>query len=199
MMLRKAVLRVLPLGFTALFLAAPSLGSEPDSTPAEQAQTQQLNQNIAQTNAVADAKSAEKDAVYKAQVDRYQEQLKAYRVGQLNYKERAAAYLAARDRYIAAHARFHRASWPNSANQRLIVDTNDLLGADVHTASGNTVGHVVEIALIDGKVSALRVLLMTPNADVWIESPDLRFDSDKRVVMTNLDRRDLVEMSHYNY
>jgi hypothetical protein len=125
--------------------------------------------------------------------------LRLYRAGQQNYQERSASYLAARDRYIAGHAAYHRAAWPVSSNQRLIVDTNDLLGANVHTANGHTVGHVVELALVSGKVSALRVTLDNGRGDVWIESPDLRFNADAKVVMTNLDRRDLYLMSHETY
>lgn len=189
-----------PMSFALLLLVAgPAAASEPDSTPAEKAQTQQLNQTVTDVNAVADAQSVEKNAVYKAQQDRYQEQLRLYRAGQQNYQERAAIYLAARERYIAGHAAFHRAAWPMSSNQRLIVDTNDLLGANVHTADGHTVGHVVELALISGQVSALRVTLDHDRGDVWIESPDLRFNADKKVVMTDLDRRDLYVMTHESY
>ncbi len=182
-----------------LMMSGSAAASEPDSTPAEKAQTQQLNQTVSDVNAVADAQSVEKNAVYKAQQDRYQEQLRLYRAGQQNYQERSASYLAARDRYIAGHAAYHRAAWPVSSNQRLIVDTNDLLGANVHTANGHTVGHVVELALVSGKVSALRVTLDNGRGDVWIESPDLRFNADAKVVMTNLDRRDLYLMSHETY
>jgi hypothetical protein len=185
--------------FAVLLCAGPALASQPDSTPAEQAQTQQLNQGVSNSNAVADAQNTEKSAVYQAQVDRYQAQLKVYRANQTDYHERAAAYLAARDRYVAAHARFHRGMWPASYDQRLIVDTNDLLGANVATVHGKVVGHVVEIALVSGHVSALRVSLDNQAADVWVEAPDLRFDADKKLVMTNLDRNDLYEMSHDTY
>lgn len=187
-------------GAFVLFLSSgAALASQPDSTPAEQAQTQNLNQSVAHANAVSDAQNVEKNAVYQAQVDRYQQQLKVYRANQENYQERAAAYLAARDRYISAHARYRRGSWPASYDQRLIVDTNDVLGANVSTVNGHVVGHVVEIALLSGRVSAVRVALDGKNGDVWIESPELRFDADKKLVMTNLDRHDLYEMSRDTY
>jgi hypothetical protein len=186
--------------FAILLLAAGSAAAaQPDSSPAEQAQTQQLNQNITNANAAADAQSIEQNAVYKAQQERYREQLRVYRAGQQNYEERATAYLAARDRYVAGHAQYHRAAWPSRFNQRLIIDTNDLLGSSVHTADGRTVGHVQEIALTTGRVSALRVTLDNNRGDVWIESDDLRFNADKKVVMTNLDRRDLYVMTHETY
>ncbi len=193
--------KTVPLSGALLVLLAtgPAMASQPDSTPAEQAQTQQLNQGISNSNASADAQSTDKNAVYQAQVDRYQEQLKIYRAQQANYHERAESYLAARDRYIAAHARYRRGMWPASYEQRLIVNTNDLLGTNVSTANGNVVGHVVEIALISGHVSALRVSLDNQPGDVWIESSDLRFDADNKLVMTDFDRHDLYEMSHDTY
>lgn len=188
-----------PVGLAMSMLTGMPAAAQPDSSPAEQAQTQQLNHDITNANAVADAKSAEQNAVYEGQQKVYQEQLTRYRAGQQNYEERAARYLAARDRYIAGHARFHRAAWPLSANHRLIVDTNDLLGADVHTANGYMVGHVVELALLSGRVTALRVTLDNNRGDIWVESADMRFNADKKVVMTNLDRRDLWEMTHESY
>lgn len=189
-----------PVSF-ALFLliTGPAAASQPDSSPAEQAQTQQLNQNITNANSAADAKSSENNAMYQDQQARYQEQLAVYKASQENYQERAETYLAARDHYIAGHARYHRLAWPARYEQRLIVDTNDLLGARVHTSNGRTVGHVAEIALLSGHVDALRVTLDNGRGDVWIQSADLRFDADKKVVMTNLNRRDLYVMTHDSY
>ncbi len=190
----------LPVSFALVLLTAgPAAAAQPDSSPAEQAQTQQLNQDISNANTAADAQSAQNNAAYEAQQARYQEQLAVYKAGQKNYQERAAAYLAARDRYIAGHARYHRTAWPARYEQRLIVDTNDLLGARVPTSNGRSVGHVAEIALASGRVDALRVTLDNSRGDVWIESADLRFDADKKVVMTNLNRRDLYVMTHESY
>lgn len=192
--------RTLPVSVALCMLSlGPIAAAQPDSSPAEQAQTQQLNQSITNANAAADAQSTEQNAVYKAQQERYREQLRIYRAGQQNYEERATAYLAARDRYVAGHARYHRAAWPSRLNQSLIVDTNDLLGSNVHTADGRTVGHVQEIALASGRVSALRVTLENDRGEVWIESSGLRFNADKKVVMTNLDRHDLYVMTHETY
>ena len=182
-----------------LLTAGPAAASQPDSSPAEQSQTQQLNQNITNSNTAADAQSAENNAVYKAQEVRYQEQLSVYKAGQKNYVERAVNYEAARDRYVAGHARYHRVAWPARYDQRLIVDTDDLLGARVDSSSGHMVGHVSEIALASGRVDALRVTLDRSRGDVWIESADLRFDADKKVVMTNLDRADLYVMTRESY
>lgn len=183
----------------ALLLAVPAAASQQDSTPAEQAQTEHLNQDVSKANTAADAQSAENNAAYQAQAARYQEQLAVYKAGRKNYEERAMRYEAARDRYIAGHARYHRLGWPAAYEQHLIVQTNDLLGAPVHTSNGRTVGHVVEIALASGRVDALRVTLDNNRGDVWIESSDLRFDDNSKIVMTNLDRRDIYIMTHETY
>jgi hypothetical protein len=169
------------------------------SSPAEQEQTRQLNQGITDANKTADEQSDRDNAQYGAAQQRYQEQLREYRRRVRNYEEKAAHYEAARDRYIAAHARYHRAAWPRRYEHRRIVDTRDLLGARVHTYNGRSVGHVVEVAMASGRVDALRVTLDRGRGDVWIEAADLRFDSDRKVVMTNLDRRDLYEMSRDSY
>ncbi len=196
----RALLSASSLCFALALSGAALAQSEPQSSsPAEQAQTQQLNQNITDSNAAADAQSNQNNAQYQAQQDRYQEQLRVYKASQKNYEERAASYEAARDRYAAAHARYHRAAWPTRYEHRLIVDTRDLLGAHVHTSNGRTVGHVAEIALASGHVDALRVTLDHSRGDVWIESADLRFDADRKVVMTDLDRQDLYEMTHETY
>lgn len=190
----------LPVTFVLFLLSDGSaIASEPDSTPAEQVQTQQLNQNVTNANAAADAQSVEKNAVYQGQQKNYQEQLTVYRASQTNYEERAARYEAARDRYIAGHARYRRTIWPARYEQRLIVDTRDLLGTNLHTANGRAVGHVVEISLASGHVDAVRVTLDCSKGDVWIESADLRFDADKKVVMTNLNRQNLYEMTRETY
>jgi sporulation protein YlmC with PRC-barrel domain len=189
-----------PVSFAlCLLLAGPAAASEQDSSPAEQAQTQRLNQGISNANSAADAQNAENNADFQAQQSRYQEQLAVYRAGQKDYQERAASYEAARERYVSGHARYHRSAWPARYEQRLIVDTNELLGARVHTSNGRTVGHVAEIALASGRVDALRVTLDNSRGDVWIESADLRFDADKKVVMTNLNRRDLYVMTRESY
>jgi len=188
-----------PVSLALSLLTGMPAAAQPTSSPAEQVQTRQLNQDVTNANAAADAENVERTATYQAQQKTYQEQLARYRVGQQNYEERAAQYLAARDRYIAGHARFHRAAWPLSSSRRLIVDTDDLLGADVHTANGYMVGHVVELALLSGHVTALRVTLDNNRGDIWVESADMRFNADKKVVMTNLDRRDLWEMTHESY
>jgi hypothetical protein len=190
----------LALSGTAL---AQSANSQP-SSPTELTQPQQLNQDTT-TNAATDAQSDQNNAnaATDSQSDQnnaqYQAQLQQYKASQANYEEQAARYEAARDRYIAANARYRRGAWPSGYENSLIVDTSDLLGTRVQTAHGHTVGRVEEVALASGHVDALRVTLDNGLGDVWIESADLRFDADQKVVMTDLDGRDLREMTHETY
>jgi sporulation protein YlmC with PRC-barrel domain len=168
------------------------------STPAEQSQTQQLNQDTTDANTAA-APGDQANAEYQAQQQRYQEQLRDYKARQQNYEERSSRYYAARDRYLSSHARYHRYAWPSRYEHGVIVYRTELLGARVQTYNGRTVGRVVELALANGHVDALRVSLDYGRGDVWIESADLRFDANRRVVTTNLDRQDLYEMTRETY
>jgi|SRR5579871_182529 len=186
----------------ALVLSSEAVAQSPnsrDSSPEEKAQTQQLNQGITDSNAAATKQDDQNNAQYQAEQQRYHEELQQYRTHVRNYEEKAAHYEAERGHYIAADARYHRAGWPSRYEHRLIVDTRDLLGARVRTYDGRTVGHVEEVALSSGHVDALRVALGPDRGDVWIELADLRFDSESRVVLTDLDRRDLYEMARETY
>jgi hypothetical protein len=183
----------------ALVLSGAVFAQSEPSTPAEQSQTQQLNQDITNNNTAAVTQSGQANADYQAQQQQYQEQLRLYKANRQNYEERSSRYYAARDRYLSSHARYHRYGWPSRYEHRLVVYKAELLGARVQTYNGRTVGRVEELALANGHVDALRVALDYDRGDVWIESDDLRYDPDKRVVMTNLSRQDLYEMTHESF
>jgi hypothetical protein len=162
------------------------------STPAEQARTQELNKSIIDNNTAAIVQNNIENEKYLARLSQYRAHIK-------NYQEQSARYEAARDRYAVQRAKYRRDTWSARYEHNIIVDTDELLGSPVHTSSGHTVGHVEEIALASGHVDALRVTLDRSRGDVWIEAADLRFDADKKVVLTNLDRLDLYEMTHESY
>jgi multidrug efflux pump subunit AcrA (membrane-fusion protein) len=180
----------------ALALSGEALAQ---SSPAEQGQTQQLNQNVTNSNAAVDAQTDQNNAQYQAQMQLYQQQLQQYKASRQNYEERSAHYYAARDRYLAAHARYHRDVWSPRFEHSIVVYKAELLGAPVQTSNGRIVGHVEELALSNGRVDAMRVELDRDRGDVWIESADLRFDANIRVVETDLDRHDLYEMTHESF
>ena len=181
----------------ALVLSGASFAQA--STPAEQSQTQQLNQNVTDANGVTVAQGNQANADYQAQQLQYQEQLKQYKASRQNYEERSARYYAARDRYISSYAHYHRYGWPSRYEHSLVVYTADLLDARVETYNGHLIGRVEELALANGHVDALRVTLDNGRGDIWIESADLRFNAERKVVVTNLDRHDLYEMTRITY
>ena len=179
----------------ALALSSAALAqSEPQtSSPEERAQTQQLNQNITDANHAADTQSKQNNA-------RYQSQQRQYQANEKTYQNQTATYEAARGRYAAERARYRRGTWPSRYEHSIIVDNDALMGASVHTYNGHAVGRVEEIARTPGNhVDALRIALYHGHGDVWVDSSDLRFDVDEKVVMTDLDRGDLRTMARERF
>jgi len=146
------------------------------------------------------AQNDNQNATYQERLQTYQEQQRLYQAQKQNYDAQASRYAAARDRYRDQRARYHRFGWPAHYEHSIIAEKGELLGAPVQTYRGHTVGHVEELALSpSGHVDAIRVTLNRNDRNVWIESADLRFDADARIVMTNLDRDDLYVMSNETY
>jgi hypothetical protein len=50
-----------------------------------------------------------------------------------------------------------------------------------------------------GRVDALRVMLNNGRGELWVQSVDLHFDADRKVVMTDLNRHDLHDMTQEIY
>ena len=171
--------------------------SATSSSPAEKAQTQQLNQNAT----VADDTPGDvNNPQYQAQQQQYQAQQQQYQADRRKYEAQADRYEAARDRYAAERAKYHRGVWPARYEHSIIVGTNELMGARVQTYNGQTVGHVEEVAQSpSGHVDALRVALDSGEGNVWVDAGDLRFDANEKLVMTDLDRRDLRIMSRETF
>ncbi len=146
------------------------------------------------------AQNDSQNATYQERLQTYQEQQRLYQAQRQNYEAQAARYEAARDRYRDKRARYHRGMWPAHYEHSIIAEKGELLGAPVQTYRGHTVGHVEELALSPSDhVDAIRVVLDHNARNVWIESADLRFDANARIVMTDLDREDLTIMSNETY
>ena len=176
-----------------LFGAAFAQSSTTDSAPsAQRAETKALNQEVLKANQDAEAQ-------YERNTARYQVELTQYRANQQKYEEQSARYEAAQDRYAAQRALYRRGAWPSRYEHSIIVETTELLGAPVQTSNGHKIGHVEEIALGNGRVDALRVTLDHNKGDAWIGSADLRFDVDKKAVITNLSNQDLNKMTLERY
>jgi hypothetical protein len=173
------------------------------STPAEQAETAQINKQVGAANAAVDARAAEVDAKagadnaqYQAQQRTYEGQLQANQAQQQDYQDRSAAYYTLQARYAAERAAYRRGVWPTRYVKWVIV-TRDagLIGERVQLITGSRVGTVVDTAhLANGNVSALLVRLDSEKI-VWIDAGDVRYNRADGIVMTNLNQADLRHMA----
>jgi hypothetical protein len=173
------------------------------STPAEQAQTVELNQQVGAQNAAADAKAAgdnakaaADNAQFQAQQQQYQGQLQQNQAQQLDYQDRTAIYNSLRARYAIERAAYRRGVWPNRYVKWVIVERDaGLIGERVQLITGARVGIVIDTAhAANGNVSALMVKLDSDKI-VWIDANDVRYNRADGIVMTNLNRADLRHMA----
>jgi hypothetical protein len=204
---------VLSAGAIAMFVGTASFaqGERVDangmptnhSTPAEQAETAKINNQVGASNAAIDAKAAAADAKaasdnsqYQAQQKQYEGQLQQNQAQQQDYQDRTTAYNALRERYAAERAAYHRGVWPNRYLKWVIVERDaDLIGERVQLITGSNVGTVIDTAhTANGNVSALLVKLDSDKI-VWIDSGDVRYNRADGIVMTDLDRADLRHMA----
>jgi hypothetical protein len=177
------------------------------STPQEQADTANLNNqaanDAASTNAAANDQANANNSQYQTQQLQYQEQLQQnqraqqdYQQKSADYADQAARYESLRARYAAERAAYHRGPWPDRYARATIDQyTADLLGQRVEILNGDRVGTVKDVARAsDGRVEALLVELDSDKM-VWIDRADIRYDRTDGIVMTNLDRTDLHQMA----
>jgi hypothetical protein len=146
------------------------------STPAEQAQTAEINNQVGAGNVAADAKAATDNVQYQAQQQQYQGQLQQNQAQQKDYQDRTIAYNGLRDRYAAERAAYRRGVWPNRYVKWVIVEHDaSLIGERVQLITGSRVGTVIDTAHIaNGNVSALLVKLDSDKI-VWIDANDVRW------------------------
>jgi hypothetical protein len=173
------------------------------STPAEQAETAKINNQVGADNAAVDAKAAEANAKaasdnsqYQAQQKQYQGQLQQNQAQQQDYQDRSTAYNALRERYAVERAAYRRGAWPSRYVKWVIVERDaGLIGERVQLITGANVGIVIDTAhSANGNVSALMVRLDSDKI-VWIDSGDIRYNRVDGIVMTNLNRADLRHMA----
>jgi hypothetical protein len=166
------------------------------STPAEQAETAEINNQAGASNATVDAKAAADDAQYQAQQKQYQGQLQQNQAQQQDYRDRTDAYNGLRERFAAERAAYRRGVWPDRYVKWVIVETDaGLIGERVQLITGSRVGSVIDTAhAANGRVSALLVRLDSDKI-VWIDTGDVRYNRADGIVMTDLDRADLRHMA----
>ncbi len=194
------------LAISAVLITAPAFaqGSRVDangmptdhSTPAEQAQTAEINNQVKANNAAVDQQADANNAAYQAQQQQYQGQLQQNQAQQQEYQDRTAAYQNLRTRYAAERAAYHRGIWPDRYDRWVIVERDaKLIGERVELITGSRVGTVIDTAhAANGHVQALLVRLDNDKV-VWIDQQDVRYNRADGIVMTNLDGTDLHHMA----
>jgi len=172
------------------------------STPAEQAQTSDLNNQVSQSNAEISAQDNNNQTKFQIEQQQYQQQMQQHQVQQENYQDQKAAwreqtarYEALRDRFRAERAAYKRYEWPSRFAEWRLKNDGSLMNARVQLINGDHVGNVVGIARAsDDVIEALEVELDSGKV-VWIDSADARFDSRSGQVVTNLYASDLRHMA----
>lgn len=192
------------LALSAFLIAAPVSAQDrvdaagmptTHSTPAEQAQTQDLNNQVQTTNQAADAQAGTANAQYQAQQQQYQNQLQQNQTAQQQFQDQTTQYEALRDHYASERSAYHRALWPDRYRDWVPARDARLIGSRVEIINGDHVGTVESVARTSaGHVEGLRVNLDSGKV-VWIDEADIRFDRQAKVVLTNLDRNDLHHMA----
>jgi hypothetical protein len=173
------------------------------STPAEKADTAEINNQVGVSNAAVDAKAAATDvkaasdnAQYQEQQKQYQGQIQQNQAQQQDYQDRTAAYNGLRERYAAERAAYHRGVWPDHYGKWVIVERDEgLIGERVQLITGSRVVSVIDTAHTpNGNVSALLIRLDSDKI-VWIDAQDIRYNRADGIVMTDLGRADLRHMA----
>jgi hypothetical protein len=212
--------RSMILGSAGLSLAAILLAMQPgfaqyagnppqESTPAERAQTQQLNAQNAQGTDQSPA-ALNGEAPMQAQSEpsgaqqQYDAQRAQYEQDQQNYQDQQDRYRAQRHQYVRDLRRYDLARYEWTDYPRvyvyaygdhrvrsldLIADpTHQLASLPVEGPSGRFVGKIRNVEL-NPSGRPLRVEVALNRAvSVWVSPGHLRFDPDNQVVYTDLDR-----------
>ena len=172
------------------------------STPAEQAETANLNNQVSQSNAEIAAQDNNNQAKYQIEQQQYQQQMQQHQAQQDAYqdqkeawREQRAHYEVLRDRFRAERAAYHRDVWPNRIAEWRLKNDGSLMNARVQLINGDHVGNVVGIARADDDVIEALEVELDSGKVVWIDSADARFDRSSGQVVTNLYASDLRHMA----
>lgn len=172
------------------------------STPAEQSQTANLNDQAASTAQQSNTQTDNADAQYQAQQQQYQQQLqqneqaqRAYQNQRQAYEDQTAQYENLRARFAAERAAYHRDLWPADYRAWELRPDYAVMHARVEITNGDHVGTVTGIARDrGGRIEGLEVSLDNGKM-VWIDAADARFNRTDGILMTDLDRTDLRQMA----
>jgi len=176
------------------------------STPQEQAQTANLNDQAADAARESLAQTDSNDARYQAQQQQYRSQLQESEQAQRDYQnqkeayaDRTAHYESLRARFAAERAAYNRDLWPDYYRSRELGPDFAVMHARVEITNGDHVGTVTGIARDGiGRIEGLEVSLDNGEV-VWIDATDARFNSGDGILMTDLNRADLREMANERF
>lgn len=204
----------------ALAVASPAFATEvgpngpQESTPAEKAQTEQLNtqqQNgsyvdpavangaatasqpvPAEGVAAATSQTSSTDAQYQAQQQDYQNQKSQYAMDMNAYEHQRAAYeWQRRHPETWWRTRYIRARYIDT----FVLDRPAIINLAVTDRSGYLLGHVEEVVRTpSGHITRLRVRL-APARVAWIEGSALRYFPDDGLLMVDLSPREIWQRS----
>lgn len=225
MTVKSLILTSAGVSLAVALCAAPVLaqgyGHTPQvSTPAEKAETEQLNQQaISGTTQPPSTLNAEPVSMQAAQSDQpqyddqqqqYEDQQQQYQAQQQHYRQQQDQYRADRRQYIRDVRQYDlaRYEWtdyprvyvyhyegPRLQRLYLIADpTHQLAQIPVEGPSGRFIGKVRNVETApDGRPARIEVALNRV-VSVWVRPDHFRYDPEERVLFTDLTRDDLWEM-----
>jgi hypothetical protein len=207
--LESACLSVAALLAGALPAAAQNYGHTPQvSTPAERAQTQQLNEQAidgtTQPPAALNGEAAPQQQMAQSDQQTYQDQQQQYQDQQQRYQRQRAQYQQEQRQYVRDVRRYDlaRYEWtdyprvyvyryeaPNLQRLYLIADpTHQLAQVPVEAPSGRFIGKVRNVETgVDGRPRRVEVALNRV-VSVWVTPGHFRYDPDRHVLFTDLNR-----------
>jgi hypothetical protein len=187
-------IRTLGLGSAALagfLLVAPALasGTSPDSSPAERAQTDQLNTDAAnRAHSDTDANSAAQSD-YDAARAAYESNLNDYDARKATYDDDRAGYEARRHDY----ERYRDQRWGafrdhDGYHELASLRSSDLVGQLVSTRGGEHIGRIRDVDYsADGRVNRIAIAVRY-NRVAWLYADDVRYDPKSRAILIDLSR-----------
>jgi hypothetical protein len=183
---------------TGLALAQTNDPYTHNSTPQEQVQTDQLNQQAGQdaqtppTQDTSDPQSRAQQQQYQGQQEQYQDDQRYYQDQQARYQDQQAQYEFDRSHPGAWwHDRYDRAS----LNHFYDIPRTELVDLRVIREDGMVIGRIRELDRHDdGRVESVRIVFRD-GGSAWVKARDLRYDPEDRIVFTDLSVRELREMA----
>lgn len=186
-------------GALALSFGAALAGDDPythNPTPAEQAQTQQLNaeqqdQAVQQDDANTATQAAAQQQFQDSQAQ-YQESQAQYQADLQYYRDKRAEYDYDR-RHPDTWWRYH---YEHASLQRFYdIPRAELVDLRVIRDNGYRLGLIRDIDRgDDGRIVRVKIVLRTGDT-AWVPARDLRYDPDDRLVFTDLTVDDIYALS----